>query len=253
MLFHSEILNKDMGVSVYVPERAKNAAALPVLYFLHGRSGSEEILSLLKMDSLIEKMLNEGKIEPFILVCPRMENSRDVNASAVSRDIPTERGVINTGRYEDYFINEIIPLIDKNYPTGKARSDRWIGGISSGGYAALHLAFRHPELFSKVGGHMPAVELSLDAEDMPYFGNYEVWEKYDPLRLAKSAALSPDTRVYLDAGDCDEGHFYEGCKVLYDTLRERGTDVQNHVFPGHHDAEYVLSNLRRYFEFYAGI
>ena len=71
--------------------------------------------------------------------------------------------------YEDYFINEVIPTIDNKFKTLKNRNSRFVGGASVGGYIALHNAFRHPDLFSKVGGHMPAIELQLEKEDKAYF------------------------------------------------------------------------------------
>ena len=58
-------------------------------------------------------------------------------------------------------MKEVIPLTDKTFNTIKDRKGRYIGGISAGGYIALHNTFRHQNMFSKVGGHMPALELKL--------------------------------------------------------------------------------------------
>src|SRR5690606_41846791 len=48
---------------------------------------------------------------------------------------------------ESYVIEELIPLIDAEFPTTGARS---ISGHSMGGHGALTLALRHPELFKSV-------------------------------------------------------------------------------------------------------
>jgi enterochelin esterase-like enzyme len=56
--------------------------------------------------------------------------------------------------------------------------------------------------------------------------------------------------VYLDAGDKDEGRFYEGCSVLHKILKEKGVNSENHVFSGHHNAEYMKSNMEKYLRFY---
>lgn len=56
--------------------------------------------------------------------------------------------------------------------------------------------------------------------------------------------------VYLDAGDNDEGQFYEGYSILHKTLIEKEVNSQNHVFSGHHSIEYIKSNLEKYFKFY---
>ena len=81
--------------------------------------------------------------------------------------------------YEDYFIKEVIPLIDKEFNTIKTKEGRYVGGISAGGYAALHNSFRHQDLFSKVGGHMPAIELTLEEEDTPYLWRTPQWRIYN--------------------------------------------------------------------------
>ena len=252
--FHSDILDKEMGINVYLPKEYKEIGnPLPVLYFLHGRSGNESIMYDLNINVKADEMIENGKIKPLIIVCPRIENSRGVNSSSISKEVlsPGNSGiVINVGMYEDYFIKEVIPLIDKEFNTIKTKEGRYIGGISAGGYAALHNSFRHQDLFSKVGGHMPAIELTLEEEDTPYFEDMSVWEKYDPITIAKNNEISKDIKVYLDAGNQDEGHFYEGCKVLQEILEKKQITSQNHIYEGHHNGEYIISNLEKYLEFY---
>ncbi|OBR92068.1 endo-1,4-beta-xylanase Z precursor [Clostridium ragsdalei P11] len=251
--FYSNILRKEMAVSVYLPKVHNDPAPLPVLYFLHGRSGNENILLELGIDTKADEMINSGKIKPIIIVCPRYENSRGLNSSLICKEVPdpvNSNRVINLGMYEDYFIKEIIPLTDKTFNTIKDREGRYIGGISAGGYAALHNALRHQSMFSKVGGHMPALELKLEDEDKPYFKDMDIWEKYDPIHIARGSNISPDIDVYLDAGDKDEGGFYEGCSILHKILKEKGITSQNHVFCGNHSAEYIKSNIEKYLQFY---
>ena len=38
--FYSNVLGKEMSMLVYLPEGYNSSTPLPVLYFLHGRSGS---------------------------------------------------------------------------------------------------------------------------------------------------------------------------------------------------------------------
>ena len=75
-----------------------------------------------------------------------------------------------------------------------------------GGYGALHLAFKHPELFAAVSAHSPAIIEKLPAFIAPtqagsmrarvlggVFGSPPdpvFWEKNSPLALAKTANLS---------------------------------------------------------------
>ncbi|MCT4606013.1 MAG: alpha/beta hydrolase-fold protein [Marinisporobacter sp.] len=253
--FYSHVLSKEMSLLAYLPERYNPLTPLPVLYFIHGRSGNENILFEMDINTKADQMIQNGEINPMIIVCPRIENSRGLNSSLICKEVSDPKDhnrIINLGMYEDYFIKEIIPLVDKTFNTIKGRKGRYIGGLSAGGYIALHNTLRHQHMFSKVGGHMPALELQLENEDKPYFKDMDVWDKYDPIYITKNNNISPHIHVYLDAGDQDEGRFYEGCSILHKVLKEKGINSQNHIFPGNHSAEYIQSNLEKYLKFYGG-
>lgn len=249
--FYSNILEKEMSLIVYLPKDYNNSTSFPVLYFLHGRSGNENFINTIEINKSADKMVEEKLIKPMLIVSPRLENSRGINSSSKPGHITDPQGrKIDTGMYEDYFIKEVIPLIDKTFKTINNRKARFIGGASAGGYSALHNGFRHQDLFSKIGGHMPAIELHLEEEDKGYFSKLETWKKYDPITIAKNNEIYPDMEIYLDAGDKDEGAFYHGCNVLYKILKSKGIKCQNHIFKGHHDFAYIKSNIEKYLKFY---
>lgn len=250
VIIQSKSLNKEMSMLVYLPCGYDEGEAFPTLYFMHGRSGNENFITNIDLNIVSDRLIEASRIRPMIIVCPNMDNSRGINSSLDCKEVldPLNR-TINIGMYEDYFINEVVPEIDKRYKTIRNRDGRYIGGASAGGYIALHNAFRHPDLFSKIGGHMPAVELQLEDEDNAYFQHEGDWGKYDPITIAKEMTCA-DFKVYLDAGDKDEGGFYEGCSILNNILKEKGIESQNHVFKGHHNVEYIKSNIEKYMLFY---
>jgi len=216
-----------MVVTVYVP--AHFCEGLPVLYFMHGRSGDESIIHALDIQTVADGMMADGMMKPMLIVCPRMEDA------------------LGLGAYEDYFFSEVMPLVEQQYETGERR----IGGCSAGGFIALNYAFRHPTLFERVGGHMPAIEDHLDDDDLHYFGTREQWQANNPLFLAKKCSLPASMEIYLDAGSEDEGAFYRGCAQLTETLVARGTKVENHLNKGHHTIAYIQAHLEEYLMFYA--
>ncbi|MBQ2672319.1 MAG: prolyl oligopeptidase family serine peptidase [Clostridia bacterium] len=249
-VINSKILDRNMNVSVYIPEDYESVS-LPVLYFLHGRGGNENILKNFKMDKIANKLIKNNIINPFIIVCPYIANSRGINSLKTYEEVQGKYGIVHKGLFEDYFIKEIIPFIDSSYKTIKDKNSRYIGGISAGGYAALHIGFNHQETFSKIGAHMPAIDLNYEDEDECYFENKEMWQKYDPITIAKNKKTS-DLKIFLDCGNEDEGKFYIACKKLYKVLKSKSIQIENHVFKGHHNAEYIISNLEKYFRFYGG-
>jgi endo-1,4-beta-xylanase len=62
---------------------------------------------------------------------------------------------------ETTVIEELVPHIDATYRTIANRDGRAIQGMSMGGFGALKLAFKYPDLFSSVvafaGGYRSAV------------------------------------------------------------------------------------------------
>ena len=85
---YSNILEKEMSMLVYLPTTYNHLNSLPVLYFLHQRRGDENIMFEIDIHTTADKLIETGKIEPMIIVCPRMENSRGVNSSIVCKEIP---------------------------------------------------------------------------------------------------------------------------------------------------------------------
>ncbi len=237
-----------MKLSVYYPD-VNSDIQLPVLYFLHGRTGNEQMLKQLEIDRIADTLIGEGMIKPLIIVCPNMDNSRGLNSSDRCIEVVGKYGAVNKGRYEDYLIEEVIPFVDNSFYTVRERNARYIGGVSAGGYAALNIGMRHQDLFSKLGGHMPAIDLSYEDEDECYFTDEEMWLGNDPITIARHSSFK-ELKVFLDDGRNDEGRFYLACKKLYKILRDKGVEAENHLNDGHHNGEYVASNMETYLRFY---
>lgn len=70
-------------------------------------------------------------------------------------------GAFGPPKYETFVIDQLIPLIDKRFRTIARRSHRAIFGISMGGYGAMMLAARHPDLFSAAATLSGAVDSNI--------------------------------------------------------------------------------------------
>ncbi|RXE72845.1 esterase family protein [Muribaculaceae bacterium Isolate-013 (NCI)] len=248
--FHSNALKKLMAFSIYLPDTGNCSEKLPALYFFHGRNGDEHFIEQLDVRGIADNLIKEGVINPMIIVCPRMDNTRGLNTSDCSAKIFNDEMAIDVGRYEDYFIYEIIPYVEAHYPVLPDRSSRFVGGASAGGYASVHYGLKYPDLFSRIGGHMPAIEKQLELADLPYYGTEEDFILNDPLRFKPFTNLHKEQSWYLDAGDCDEGGFNESVCILSELLNSRRICCESHIFKGHHNIEYIDSNLEKYLIFY---
>jgi enterochelin esterase-like enzyme len=255
-IFLSKILGKKMRIVVYLPQGYSRQNEYQVLYLLHGYSHTEENwLKKIEIDKKADEMIVAEKIKPVIIVMPQIDNSFGINSalqtSVVGGNDPKFN--FNFGRYEDYLYQEVIPYIDTHYNTIPYREGRWIGGQSMGGYAALHLAFEHKDMFSKTAGHMPALSLNsfLDSQKNRLYQIEVVRQEWDPINIARNKDLS-DIEVYLDCGKNDGYKLFDGCELLYNFLKEKGISVEYHLNSGEHNSAYVKENIEKHLLFYAG-
>jgi S-formylglutathione hydrolase FrmB len=58
---------------------------------------------------------------------------------------------IGTGRFHDYFFNELIPAVDTRFRTINDKSGRAVDGFSLGGFQAIKAAAERPDLFCSAG------------------------------------------------------------------------------------------------------
>ena len=246
----SAILGHSVRYCALLPESfdTDKAKRFAVLYQLHGLSDNEQSLLNLGVWSMVDQLREKKQIGDFIVVTPAAGSTFYVN----SRD--------GRVRYEDFFIKEFIPYIEHRYRGFGARARRGVGGISMGGYGALHYAFKYPQLFGAVSAHSAAL-----IEDIPngtMFGDVEAltpfghpfdaayWRSNAPFTLArKSAAALKYIKIYFDCGTNDDYDFEAGGQALHDELSKLGIAHEFHLYPGAHNLAYFAQHLPASLEF----
>ena len=100
-------------------------------------------------------LLKEGKVGPLILVFPGISSDDNrvpgllVNFRAP--ELAARSPGVGTGRFEDYFFDELIPFVDLRFRTITHRSGRGVDGFSLGGFQAIKAAAGRPDLFCSAG------------------------------------------------------------------------------------------------------
>jgi len=238
--FHSDALDREWSYTIYLPSDYDHSErAYPVYYLLHGLGGDHtQIIRRHNANAIADSLIASGDIPPVILVMP--DGSRSM---WLDSDPKTGFGAIETA-----LIQDLIPHIDDTFSTISSRRARMIAGTSMGGYGALRLAFRHPDLFGAVAGIYPAMWRTFpqgppvgDEPPTPAFGvpfDPAKWEAETPWAYVDSlAAQSEDYRlhVYLSAGDDDPYHqLIDGTTDLYLTLRAKEIPAELRIFNGGH-------------------
>jgi enterochelin esterase family protein len=129
---------------VYLPHDydAESPRRFPVVYWLHGYTGTAfGGLSWRPWEPSLPEVMDRavtqaGRSAILVLVdgFTRYGGSQYVNSSL-------------NGRYEDYVVRDVVSWVDARYRTIAEPAGRAVAGKSSGGYGALVLGMRHPEVF----------------------------------------------------------------------------------------------------------
>ena len=153
--------NPDREVSVYVPPsyNTDKNKRYPVVYFLHGIGDTDQAytsdwtnngvkIPFSGIQSQMDEGIRRGKFGEMIVVLPNQRTnwfgSFYVNSSV-------------TGNWEDFTVKELVGYIDKNYRTLASPDKRGIAGHSMGGYGALTISMKHPDVFGVAFGLNPAI------------------------------------------------------------------------------------------------
>jgi S-formylglutathione hydrolase FrmB len=130
---------------VYLPPSGKTEGR-PLLVLLSGYTGSgwyhfnRPLFLRSTIVRRLDHLIRTGAVPEAVLVAPdavtSLGGSQYLNSTA-------------TGPYEDYIVEEVLPWVQRKYGTGPTATL----GTSSGGFGALVLALRHPELFSAAGSN----------------------------------------------------------------------------------------------------
>ena len=230
----SAALALDMPAQVFVPRQPAPPDGYPVLYLFHGRYGSERGWmggsfgrAGVGVHDIAQGLVDEGRIPPLIIVSALINDSYGVDSP------PSQEGY-DHGLYERYILDELIPSIESRFPISTDPSERAVGGLSMGGFAALHAAFRYPDRFGGVAGLSPAVFEGMLPDRQWLYPTPAARQEHDPLLLAESAAID-HLRVFLGAGRSDYPWIIEGTDVLADRLSTRGVRVTSLDIRGGHD------------------
>ena len=136
---------------VYLPPQydSEPKRRFPVLYDLVGYTGSGQSHTNWKsfgenVPERVARLIAQQRMEPVIVVFPdcftAYGGNQYINSSAI-------------GRYADYLIDELVPLVDKRFRTLASRDHRGCFGKSSGGYGAMVHAMKHADTWGAVACH----------------------------------------------------------------------------------------------------
>ena len=255
----------------------------PVAYYLHGLWGDEwNWVRNGRLDAAMDSLVAAGGPE-MIVVMPDGDDSwyttwnALVTIDACQRDStrkePAAAYCVPWPHYDDYVARDLVAKVDSSYRTRADRRHRGIAGLSMGGYGAVSLALRYPDVWSAAASHSGFVAPLLDGAgpfdagnppryatdvaamatrwraywaSLPFaFGRDTMgWWARDPGRIAarlqrKDAARMPALRLDVGAGD----QFLDQNRALHFTLDSLRIAHAYAEHPGAHDWTYWRTHV----------
>jgi putative tributyrin esterase len=237
--FESRLVGAPLPYNVVLPADYKRGPSkqkrYPVLYLLHGLGGSAA-----DWVSNRAHLADYAAQYPFIIVVPE------------GKDGWYTDGVAPGEKFESYFVEELIPDVDRRFRTIASREGRAVAGLSMGGYGSLKFALKYPDRFAFAASMSGALGAPSWTPDMPLpaFVRPSLARVYGPaasdvrrandiFRLARE--LTPDAvarlpYLYLDCGT--EDFLISNSRDFSALLIEKKVPHEFRELPGTHSWPY---------------
>jgi putative tributyrin esterase len=225
--FRSPALNREMPYRVILPSHIGPDQRLPAVYLLHGAGGGFRDWSNY---SDVARFAEAG----LILVMPEGGWSYYTNALDPPED-----------RYEDYVTHDLISEVERRFPAAPGRANRAIVGLSMGGFGAVKIGLRRPDLFTFIGGLSSAIDVPRRPFSIKRFGQSrhfnaifgaggsETRRQNDPYVLVRSA--NPGTAPYFFLTCGEQEGFLPANREFAALLAQRHLRYQFDTRRGGHD------------------
>lgn len=205
---------------VYLPPGFTQARRYPVVYLLHGMPGTPtEYLEGTDLVNWADTAIDQGTVAPFIAVLPAAGPDPHYNGEWAGAIAAT-------------LVNRIVPWIDAELPTVATRQGRVIAGLSAGGFGAVDIGLRHPDLFGAIEAWSAYFS---PLRDGPFrHASRAVLAANDPTKLAPSLAATLHTdhvRFFLSTGP-GHSHWFKPVETIrfVRELRKLGVAARYHVY-----------------------
>lgn len=164
-------------------------------------------------------------------------------------------------RYFDFITKELPAFVEATFGVSDKREDRFIAGLSMGGYGAMKAALTLSDRYAAVGSFSGAIDLMGVEKVLKMIGsktiNFDLifggadkipgseHDIYELVRRYKAGGQPMD--IYVACGS-EDAFVIDGNKKLDALLSELGVKHTYETSPGIHDWDFWDPHLRRFFD-----
>ncbi|HEV7378251.1 MAG TPA: alpha/beta hydrolase family protein [Dyadobacter sp.] len=256
LLVKSKSMGKDIKYNIYLPaDYDKTNRSYPVLYLLHGYSDDETGWTQFgEAGRIADETIKSGIAPAMIIVMPDAGVTFYINNADGKQ------------KYEDFFINELIPHVEATYRARAKKEFRGVAGLSMGGYGTMIMALKHTELFAAAAPLSGAFWTDDDIAGMPaerwdglftgLFGKgagkerlSENWYRNSIFKIIETTPVEKlkSVKYYIDCGDDD--FLIKGNMTLHDALIDKAVPHEFRVRDGGHTWTYWRTALPEVMKF----
>ncbi|HEX8069501.1 MAG TPA: alpha/beta hydrolase family protein [Pyrinomonadaceae bacterium] len=238
--FESRLTGQASPYHVVLPPDYDAAAArgvrYPVLYLLHGLGGGHD-----------DWLSNRAHL------AAHAAHYRIIIVTPEGKDGWYTDGVNADEKFESYFMQELLPDVERRFRALGTRAGRGVAGLSMGGYGALKFGVKYPDRFAlaaSMSGALgaarwgagdkelidfvrPSLARVFGAADSPVRAANDLFKLYADLPAERVAQLP---FLYLDCGTDDI--FVDTNRALADLLFRRKIPHEFRQLPGAHNWPY---------------
>jgi len=139
--YWSSVLKRFRRLHVYTPPGYEaGESKYPVFYLLHGAFDSDDSWSSVgRAGFILDNLMAAGKAKPMVVIMPHGHTG------------PFRFGMPLSGDFEQEFVTDIMPQMEKRYRVYTDRQHRAMAGLSMGGLHTLNIGIPHLDKFAYLG------------------------------------------------------------------------------------------------------
>jgi enterochelin esterase family protein len=219
LTYWSSTLKRFRRLHVYTPPNYDGGKGkFPVFYLLHGAFDCDASWSTVgRAGFILDNLIAAKKAAPMLVVMPAGHTGAFRFGQSFSEE------------FENDFVNDIMPLVEKRYRVLRDRKNRALAGLSMGGAQTLNIGIAHLDKFAYLGVYSSGVLSGRRGTNAPAGPSWEEKNKamLDDAKLKKGLKL-----VWFATGKDD--FLVKTSQGTVEMLRKHGFDVTYKETDGAH-------------------
>lgn len=231
----SNALRRRADITLYVPTQTRVDPPLDMVILLHGVYGSHWAWTLTGgVHKTASRLIEQGKMRPMVLVMPSDGLYGDGSGYLKHQ----------TEDYEKWITEDVITVVKEQVTSVNEKSKIFITGLSMGGYGALRLGAKYPDVFKSFSGLSSITEFSQMALFLEGKDSTELSKRVISKESVLECMLANKERLPYFKFDCGtEDLLIEFNRKLHSDLKENNIQHSYTEYPGIHQWEYWKKHI----------